>query len=113
MKLSKELVKGSTAMLVLSVLERREMYGYQIIKELETLSDGTFSLNEGTLYPILHALEEEKLLEARWEDTPSARKRRYYRVTDKGLKELAGKKAEWQIFSSAVDKVLVGRVCYE
>lgn len=112
MKINKELVKGSTAMLVLSVIENGEKYGYQIIKELERLSDATFSMNEGTLYPVLHALEKENFLEARWEETESARKRKYYRITEKGARELAAKKREWGAFSAAVDKVLGGGVCY-
>ena len=62
MKLNKELVKGSTAMLVLSVLEKQDMYGYQIIKTVALLSDDVFSLNEGTLYPILHALEKNEFV---------------------------------------------------
>ena len=62
MKISKELIKGSTALLVLSVIAGKEMYGYQIIRELESLSEEVFSLNEGTLYPILHSLEKEGFL---------------------------------------------------
>lgn len=106
MKFSKELVKGSTAMLVLSVLSGGEMYGYQIIKELEARSDAAFSMNEGTLYPILHALEGEKYLEAAWEEGGSARRRRYYRITERGVRELERQRTEWSAFSSAVEKVL-------
>lgn len=112
MKFSKELVKGSTAMLVLSVLSGGAMYGYQIIKELETRSDAAFCMNEGTLYPILHALEAEKYLEAYWEESISARRRRYYRITERGLKELERQKAEWKEFSSTVEKVLRGASRY-
>lgn len=112
MKISKELIKGSTAMLVLSVIRGKEMYGYQIIKELERMSDATFSMNEGTLYPVLHALEKEKLLESYWEETESARKRKYYRITEKGIKELAAKQREWKTYATAVNKVLQGSSCY-
>lgn len=58
MKISKELAKGSTGLLVLSVISKTDMYGYQIIKTLEVMSENVFSLNEGTLYPILHSLEK-------------------------------------------------------
>ena len=68
MSVNKELVKGSTSMLVLGVLEEKEMYGYQIIKELEQRSETVFSLKEGTLYPILHVLEQDGFLEAYWEE---------------------------------------------
>ena len=59
MKISKELIKGSTSILVLSVLENEDLYGYKIIKEIEDRSEKVFELKEGTLYPILHALEQE------------------------------------------------------
>ena len=71
MSVNKELVKGSTSMLVLGVLEEKEMYGYQIIKELEQRSETVFSLKEGTLYPILHVLEQDgfqKRGEKSWTD---------------------------------------------
>ena len=68
MKISKELIKGSTVMLVMSVLKKNDMYGYKIIKELELQSESVFELKEGTLYPILHALEKENLLESYWEE---------------------------------------------
>lgn len=64
MKISKELIKGSTAMLVMSVLKKSDMYGYKIIKELELQSESVFELKEGTLYPILHALEKKICLKA-------------------------------------------------
>lgn len=106
MSVNKELVKGSTSMLVLGVLEEKEMYGYQIIKELEQRSETVFSLKEGTLYPILHVLEQDGFLEAYWEDTSSARKRRFYRITKKGRKGLDRQKEEWKEYAGAVGKVL-------
>ena len=109
MKISKELAKGSTAMLVLSVISKREMYGYQIIKTVELLSEDVFQMNEGTLYPILHSLEQNGMLTSFWsEGDETSRRRRYYRITQKGLKELEGYKAEWDAYSSAVAKVLGG-----
>ena len=108
MKLSKELIKGSSAMLVLGVLDGSEMYGYQIIKELERRSENVFSMKEGTLYPILHALESEGYVTAYWEETESARKRKYYRITDKGRRELLRQREEFEVYSGAVGKVLGG-----
>ena len=105
MRISKELAKGSNALLVMSVLARQDMYGYQIIKTVEAASENVFSMNEGTLYPILHALEKEQLLEAYWCEA-EGRKRKYYRITEKGKKQFAEKKAEWELFSGAVGKVL-------
>ena len=77
MKISKELAKGSTGLLVLSVISKTDMYGYQIIKTLEVMSENVFSLNEGTLYPILHSLEKEGSLESYWCEA-EGRKRKYY-----------------------------------
>lgn len=105
MKISKELLKGTTATLVLSVLEKQDMYGYLIVKELEHRSDNVFSLNEGTLYPILHAMEEEGFLEA-YQEKYEGRIRKYYHITKKGLKRLQEAKDEWGVFSGAVNKVL-------
>lgn len=105
MKISKELLKGTTATLVLSVLEKQDMYGYLIVKELEHRSDNVFSLNEGTLYPILHAMEEEGFLEA-YQEKFEGRTRKYYHITKKGLKRLQEAKDEWGVFSGAVNKVL-------
>ena len=81
MKISKELAKGSTGLLVLSVISKTDMYGYQIIKTLEVMSENVFSLNEGTLYPILHSLEKEGSLESYWCEA-EGRKRKYYKITE-------------------------------
>lgn len=105
MKISKELIKGSTSMLVLSVLKGKDLYGYKIIKEIELQSESVFELKEGTLYPILHALEEENYLESYWEKF-DGRKRKYYHLTRKGTKQLKEKQQEWQVFSKSVNKVL-------
>lgn len=105
MKYSKELLKGSTGTLVLSVLESADMYGYRIIRELEIRSENAFEMSEGTLYPILHALEKEKMLESYWREV-DGRRRKYYHITKRGKKELDAKKEEWKSFSTNVSKVL-------
>lgn len=71
MKLSKELLKGSTDMLVLSILENESMYGYQMIKKLREKSNNIFNLQEGTLYPILHNLESKGYITSYWDTTNS------------------------------------------
>ena len=105
MKISKELLKGSTPIMVMSVLKGKDMYGYIIIKELQKRSEDVFVLKEGTLYPILHALEKEGYLESYWEEFDN-RKRKYYHLTHKGEKQLDAKKEEWQVYSKSVGKVL-------
>ena len=97
---------GSTSMLVLALLKGKEMYGYQIIEELDRRSNKVFQLKEGTLYPILHALEKEQLIKAREAETVNGRIRRYYAITEKGLRALDEKKAEWQTYSTAVTAIL-------
>jgi PadR family transcriptional regulator PadR len=106
MSIDKELLKGSTVTLILQILSRGDLYGYELIKELERRSDGVFELREGTLYPILHALEKAKDVEAYWVEKADVRKRRYYRITKHGRKRLEEKRSEWKKFRSAVDQIL-------
>lgn len=93
-------------MLVLSLLRREEMYGYQLITELARRSDQTFQLKEGTLYPILHTLEAERLVTVREREAETGRIRKYYRITKKGLRALEEKKEEWRLFSEKVNAVV-------
>ena len=99
---------GSAAMLVLALLKGGEMYGYQIIEELARRSENVFQFKEGTLYPILHGLEKDRLLTAREAEAPNGRVRRYYAITAKGLKALEEKEKEWNAFSKAVSAILAG-----
>jgi len=106
MRINKELLKGSTALLLLGMLEKRSMYGYEMIKELENRSEGVFSLKEGTLYPILHMLEQDGLLQSYWSGTEGKRQRKYYEITPNGVEYNRVRKEEWKVFSSAVERVL-------
>ncbi|GBF71979.1 hypothetical protein PA598K_00211 [Paenibacillus sp. 598K] len=105
MKISKELLKGSTSILLLSQLARGDLYGYELVKEIEKRSEGVFALKEGTLYPLLHALEAEQWVESYWSEQ-QGRKRKYYRITERGLKGLQEKKQEWQAYKVAVERVV-------
>ncbi|MEW6142868.1 MAG: PadR family transcriptional regulator [Chloroflexota bacterium] len=106
MNYGRELLKGNTDSLLLSVIGREPMYGYQIIKELERRSSGYFQFREGTLYPALHRLEKAGLVAGRWERLPSGQERRYYMLTDKGRKALEEKLRVWHGFSSAINAVV-------
>lgn len=108
MQINKELLKGSTTILILSLLNRKEMYGYEMIKEIEVRSKGVFSFKEGTLYPILHGLENENYIESYWECGEGKRKRKYYKITESGKKILEEKEIEWKLFTETVNGVLVG-----
>lgn len=112
MKINKELMKGSTSILILTLLERENMYGYQITQELKKRSDNTFELKEGTLYPTLHALEKEEAVESYWYDTEEGRRRKYYKITDTGRELLKHKRQEWNIFAKAMNNIIGGE-CYE
>lgn len=106
----RELLKGSTVTLVLSVLSRAPSHGYQMVKEMERLSRGVLTLKEGTLYPILHGLEANGLIRAEWETGGGGRERKVYRITDQGRGELERRSREWEEFRSAVDAVVQGGV---
>ena len=107
MKINKELLKGSTKMLILEMVKDENMYGYQMIKKLKEKSNNVFEFKEGTLYPILHSLEEEGLISSYWDDT-TGKKRKYYAITTKGKKSLKEKNEEWKIFSESVNRVIGG-----
>jgi DNA-binding PadR family transcriptional regulator len=106
MKIDKSLITGSTTTLILELLKNSDMYGYQMIEELERRSQNIFTLKAGTLYPILHTLEQKGLIESYDSEVDSVRPRKYYRITKIGKKFLDEKKAEWKTFSTAVNRVL-------
>ena len=102
----KELLKGNTETLLLSLLAGEPMYGYHIVKEMETRSSGYFRFKEGTLYPALHRLEKAQLLEGLWKDAASGVPRRYYHITPKGQNVLEERLREWHRFSRAVNSIM-------
>ena len=108
MAIDKALLSGSTAMLILKLLEEKDMYGYQMIEELARRSDDTFNLKAGTLYPLLHGLENGSLVSAYDDSAGGERVRKYYHLSPKGKKLLADKQSEWERYSRAVNKVLNG-----
>ena len=108
----KNLLSGNTTMLILKLLESKDMYGYQIIEELEKKSNNTFCLKTGTLYPILHNLENDLMLSSYDENTTNARVRKYYRITDKGRGLLSQKQSEWIIYKKAVNQIIEGGEAY-
>ena len=101
----RELLKGSTEPLILSLLAEEEMYGYQLVREMEARSSGYFRLREGTLYPALHRLERDGHVIGIWEDSSNGQNRRYYHITPSGIKRLESMLQEWDLFSSAVNLV--------
>lgn len=113
MAMDRSLLAGSTTMLVLKLLDGQDMYGYQMIEELARRSDHTFELKAGTLYPLLHSLENKELISSYEKDENTQRPRRYYRISRKGKKLLLEKQAEWTAYSGAVNRVMQGGVSFD
>ncbi len=107
MPVNKSLISGSTSMLILGLLAEKDMYGYEMIETLNVRSNNVFDLKAGTLYPLLHLLEDKEYLES-YEDTDSAKARKYYRITKKGRKHLKALGEEWQEYAQAVRGVIGG-----
>ena len=103
MAVDKNLLSGSNTMLVLRVLEREDLYGYQLIQKLRQQSDGAFELQEGTLYPILHALERDGFVTSRLAQAETGRTRKYYHLTDAGREELDRQRQQWREYAQAVE----------
>lgn len=106
MKIDKGFIGGSSILLVLYLLKERDMYGYEIIKELEEKSEKVFQYKEGTLYPVLHRLERENWVKSYKKKGDTGRERKYYSITDKGIKQLVEEKKQWELFSSSVGKIV-------
>jgi PadR family transcriptional regulator, regulatory protein PadR len=102
----RELVKGSTSLLLLQLLGERDMYGYELVKELEKRSENEFSIKEGTLYPALHKLEKQEYIENYWVEQTKGPARKYYRITEAGRVMLRDKTREWNDFVSVINKVM-------
>jgi len=93
--ISKALIAASTKPLLLSILLDGETYGYQIIKQMKNLSGGHLEWSFGMLYPVLHRLEKDGFITAKWIKSDKGRLRKYYRLTDTGRKELERERAQW------------------
>ncbi|MBX9654706.1 PadR family transcriptional regulator [bacterium] len=100
---------GVLDMLILDVLASGPNYGYAISQSVVSASNGYFDLKEGSLYPALHRLERQRLLNSYWQETEEGRRRKYYKITSAGQAELNAKRKEWNEFSAAVGQVLGAR----
>lgn len=106
--MDKKYMAIGTSMLVLKLLEEGEMYGYMIIRELEERSESVFQLKEGTLYPVLHSLEQQGAVVSEEKTAQNGRVRRYYRLTPSGRGLLKEKEKEWADYQRAVNRVIGG-----
>lgn len=110
MDLTKDLVAASATPLVLAILTEGDSYGYAILKRVSELSGGQLQWTDGMLYPVLHRLERQGFVAAKWSISENGRRRRYYRITEQGRAQLAALRRQWQV----VDRTLRSswmRVC--
>jgi PadR family transcriptional regulator, regulatory protein PadR len=101
-----ELLKGTLSLLILSLLSRKAMYGYEIAATVHKDTDGAFTWREGSLYPSLHKMAADGLIVGEWEEKETGRKRRYYQITKKGRAALAEKLRSWAELCGAVNRIL-------
>src|SRR5436305_4702177 len=101
-----ELLKGTLALLILSLLSRKSMYGYEISATVHRDTDGAFTWREGSLYPNLHKLQADGLIAGEWEEKETGRKRCYYHLTKKGREALKAKVESWEELARAVNRIL-------
>ncbi len=107
MAIDKSLVSGSMTMLLLKLLEEKDMYGYEMIETLRERSENVFELKAGTLYPLLHSLEDKQLVTS-YEQEAGGKTRKYYSITKAGKGVLDDKKKEWEEYSKGVRGVIGG-----
>ena len=105
MAVEKTLISGSMQMLILKLLSEKDMYGYEMIDTLRQKSENVFELKAGTLYPLLHGLEDKELVVV-YEEEMGGKTRKYYSLTKKGRGMLAKKTEEWKEYTRAVEHVL-------
>lgn len=104
MEINKDLIAASSTPIVLAILAEADSYGYAILQRVRELSGGHLEWTDGMLYPVLHRLERLGYVEARWEVSETGRRRKYYRLTDRGRTRLTEERRQWQ----AVDATLRG-----
>lgn len=112
MAINKSLLAGSTSLLLLRLLQDEDLYGYQMMERLRAQSNNTFTLKAGTLYPLLHTLELDGLVQSYEQTAEGARVRKYYHITEAGRTRLAAQTEEWNTFAGAVNRVLKGGAHY-
>ena len=111
MVISKDLVAASASPLILSILSEGESYGYSIIKRVRKLSNDEIQWADGMLYPVLHRLENQGLIESNMRVSETGRKRKYYRLKDKGAGMLKEQRKQWLMVNSVLEKLWEKKQC--
>ncbi|XEC95768.1 PadR family transcriptional regulator [Paenibacillus tarimensis] len=101
-----ELIKGSTEVILLSLLESKAMYGYELAQQIEKDSEGYLRFKEGTLYPALKKLEVNGLVESYWQESKEGPRRKYYSITRTGKNALSDLKKEWNVFQQVMNRIV-------
>ena len=108
MKFESQLLKGIAPAVVLEILSRGRMYGYELSQAIEQRSGDVLTLGKGTLYPLLYNLEAKKLVRGKWEQVNSGRKRRYYSITSRGKGQLATQKEQLRELQTGLNLIFGG-----
>ena len=104
--MDREILKGSLEIILLSLLKNKDMYGYEISKEIKNITDNVLILGEGTLYPALKRLKEKNLIQDYFIETNSSKKKRkYYKITEAGLIELNLKLKDFYVISNLIENI--------
>ncbi len=96
---------ASTKPLILAIVANGEIYGYQIIQSVIEISGGTLEWSEGMLYPVLHRLEKENFIQSQWKISENGRRRKYYKLTESGKKELDKERKQWLSVHKVLSRV--------
>ena len=111
MAVTKDLIAASATPLILSILSEGENYGYAIIKRVHELSNGQMQWTDGMLYPVLHRLEDQKLIQSKWRTSETGRKRKYYKINKKGTKALKEQQNQWEVVYSTLRQLWENKPC--
>ena len=103
--LAKDLVAASSKPLLLSILASGESYGYEIIQKVRELSGGQIEWSDGMLYPVLHRLERDGLIDSEWKEAETGRKRKYYFLSSNGRKSLNTERQQWLTVHNTLSKL--------
>ena len=108
MRFDRELLKGTTETFLLAALAEMPCHGYQLVEQLKRRSDGIFELGEGTIYPLLYKLEAKGWIKGQWDSDTELRRRRVYRITPRGRRQLAQKARQWDELVRGMTLILKG-----
>ena len=101
-----ELVQGTLDMLIMKTLVRGPMHGYGIAQSIQQISEDVLRVEEGSLYPALHRLELDGMLDSEWGQSANNRRAKYYRLTARGRKQLQAKRSNWHRLAAAIGRVM-------